>query len=184
MLTIEIPEQVDECWDEENDEFLYTTIAPPETITLEHSLVAISLWESKWNKPFLDSKEKTDEEFLDYIKCMTLTPVSDDVMKRLTTQNIKQIIDYIQAPMTATTFADDKKHHLNKDIVTSELIYYWMVELHIPPEFERWHIKRLLTLIRICEVKQTPAKKMSQKETMAQYAALNNARRKKYHSRG
>ena len=110
--------------------------------------------------------------------------VSNDVYKSLTLENFREISDYINAPMTATTFSDDKTKKTNREIVTAELIYYWMVSLNIPFECEKWHIKRLLTLIRVCEIKNNPPKKRSRREIMSRNAALNAARKKQLNTKG
>lgn len=181
MLQICVPGE--EFWNQKTEEF----VSGPDTIiSLEHSLISISKWESKWHKSFLSNKEPKDEELMDYIKCMTITPnVSDDVYKRLTRENIDQILKYINDPMTATTITErDTGRRRGSEIITSELIYYWMVALQIPFECQKWHINRLLMLIRICGIKNQPDKKMSKKSTMQQNAALNAARRQKLHSRG
>ena len=184
MLRITIPAPMTEDWDEVNEEFVYRPAGKEQTLCLEHSLVSISKWESKWCKPFLSS-EKTDEEFLDYIKCMTISPnVPDDVYGRLTLDNFKEIEKYVNATMTATTFRDDKTKKSNREIVTSELIYYWMIALNIPFECEKWHIKRLLTLIRVCEVKNGTTKKRSKRDIMSRNAALNAARRQQLNTKG
>lgn len=181
MLQIKIPAR--ESWDEKREEFV--TTYQEQTLQLEHSLVSISKWEAKWCKPFLDNKkEKTYEETLDYIKCMTITQnVKDEVYDRLTTANIKDINDYIKADMTATTFRDSKQG-TSRETITSELIYYWMISCNIPMECQKWHINRLLTLIRVCNVKSGPQKKMSKREIASQYASLNAARRQQFNSRG
>lgn len=153
-------------------------------ITLEHSLLSISKWESKWKKPFLSSS-KTQEEVIDYIKCMTITKgVSSNIYYMLTEKNINDIQKYIEDPMTATTFSKNNLTEHNRDIITSEIIYYWMISLNIPIEFEKWHINRLLTLIRICNIKNAPPKKMSAHDIMSRNSALNAARRKKMNSKG
>lgn len=180
MLQITIPST--ELWDEQKEEFVYTK---EKTLQLEHSLVSISKWESKWNKSFLSSKEKTTEEIIDYIRCMTITQnVDPEVYTRLSNRTIQQIYDYINAPMTATVFSDTGRKGGNRDVITSELIYYWMIALNIPFECQKWHLNRLLTLIRVCEIKNAPPKKMSKRETMRRNAALNAARRKKYNTKG
>ena len=181
MLRIEIPINP-EGWDEKKQEFV-----KPKTqiLQLEHSLVSLSKWESKWCKPFFSNEEKSYEEVLDYIKCMTITQnVDPEVYNHLTESNITDINNYINAPMTATTFTNDKGHGNNREIITSERVYYWMIALNIPVEFQKWHINRLLTLIRVCEIKNSPQKKMSKNEIMSRNAALNEARRKKLNSRG
>lgn len=176
MLTITIPSR--ELWDEKTQEFVYTK---EQTIQLEHSLVSISKWESKWHKPFLTKNEKTNEEIIDYVKCMTITQnVNPSVYKYLSIENIEQINQYIDNPMTATVFRNDKSEKANREIITSELIYYWMIALHIPPEYQKWHLNRLMTLIRVCNIKNTPKKKKSTKELLRERASINAARRKKH----
>lgn len=181
MLRIVVPLSV-EGWDEEKEEFVK---AKEQVLQLEHSLVSISKWESKWCKPFLTADEKTEEEILDYIKCMTLTQnVDPDVYMHLTKENVEQINNYINAPMTATTFTDDKQKGRNREIVTSEVIYYWMTALQIPPEYQKWHLNRLMTLIRVCNIKNAPPKKMGKRDIMSQNARLNAARRQRLNTRG
>ena len=180
MLEITIP--AIELWDEEKHEFINKK---EQTLQLEHSLVSLSKWESKWCKSFLYTKEKTFEETLDYIKCMTITQnVSDDVYTRLTNKNIEDINNYIAAPMTATVFYDNKNQGGKNETVTAELIYYWMISLNIPFECQKWHLNKLITLIRVCNVKNTPPKKMSKRELMSRNASLNAARRKQLNTRG
>ena len=181
MLRITIPDE--ESWDEGREEFIVTWKG--RTLQLEHSLISLSKWESKWCKPFLSKKGMSEEESLDYIKMMTITPnVSDETYSHLTKENIDQITSYINAPMTATTFSEDKNSKKNNEIVTAELIYYWMIALNIPLEWEKRHLNRLLTLIRVCNIKNAPPKKKSKREIMSQNAALNAARRKQLNSRG
>lgn len=173
-----------EKYDEHHNEFIYTK---EQHLQLEHSLVSLSKWESKWHKPFLGSNDKTDEETIDYIRCMTLTQnVDPAVYYSIKQQTIKQITDYINDPMTATWFVDDnsKKKGSNSEVVTSELIYYWMITLNIPVEFQKWHLNRLLTLVKVCNLKNSPPKKMSRREIMSRNKALNESRRKAANSRG
>ncbi len=180
MLKITVP--ATEYWDEINEEFIYKK---EQTLQLEHSLVSLSKWESKWHKAFLGKQEKTEEEIIDYVRCMTLTQnVDPSVYFRLSNENYAAINSYIEAPMTATCFADEKQKGGQKETVTSELIYYWMIALNIPVEFQKWHLNRLLTLIRVCSIKNSPPKKHSRKEIMSRNAALNAARRSKYNSKG
>lgn len=175
MLQLEV-QIVPERWDEKTEKFIEPKIIK---LQLEHSLISISKWESKWCKPFLSKDDKTVEETLDYIKFMTLTKnVNPDVYNHLTYANLAEINKYIEAPMTATFFSEDKTGKRSNEIVTSELIYYWMIALNIPFECQKWHLNRLLTLVRVCNVKNAPPKKMSKRETAQQYAALNAARRK------
>lgn len=150
-------------------------------LVLEHSLVSISKWEAKWHKPFLSKEDKSFEETLDYIKCMTITQnVDPNVYMLLTKENIKEINDYISDPMTATWFNEDPTSQSKKNSkqITSELMYYWMVALNIPWEAQKWHFNRFLTLIRICNIENQPSKKLSKKQIMSKNAALNAARRK------
>ena len=180
MLRITIPAA--ELWDEVSQEFV---TMKEQTLQLEHSLVSLSKWESKWNKAFLGKQEKTSEEVLDYVRCMTITQnVKPDVYKCLTPENIEQINNYIDAPMTATHFSNEKQGGVNRETVTSELIYYWMIALNIPFECQKWHLNRLLTLIKVCNIKNTPPKKMSRQQIMSRNAALNAVRRKQMNSRG
>lgn len=181
MLTIEVPISP-EGWDEVKEEFVE---AKTQTLQLEHSLVSLSKWESKWNKSFLSNKEKTYEETKDYIRCMTITQnVDPEVYNCLRNSDIDKVNQYIQAPMTATTFMEDKSGKGNREVITSELIYYWMIALNIPFECQKWHLNRLLTLIRVCNIKNTPPKKRSKRDIMNQNAALNAARRKRLNSKG
>lgn len=138
----------------------------------------------KWNKPFLSSNDKTDEEILDYIRCMTVTQnVDKNVYYRLSKENIEKINNYINLPMTATTFSD-KNASRNKETITAEIVYYWMIALNIPFECQKWHLNRLLTLVKVCSVKNTPPKKMSKSEIFNRNRALNASRRKALGSKG
>lgn len=180
MLQITIPAV--ELWDERNQEFVSTK---EQTLQLEHSLVSISKWESKWNKAFLSSKEKSFEETVDYVRCMTITKnVDPSVYKFLTNENIAEINQYIEAPMTATYFMESDNKKSGSEKITSELIYYWMITLNIPVEFEKWHLNRLLTLVKVCNIKNSPSKKMSKSEVMRRNAKLNAERRAQLHSKG
>lgn len=172
-----------EGWDEAKEEFIE---AEQQTILLEHSLISLSKWESKWRKSFLSHPDKTDEEILDYIKCMTITPnVKPEVYNGITNEHMRLINDYISAPMTATCFSEkEQKGRLNNEIVTSELVYYWMIALNIPFECQKWHLNRLLTLIRVCNIKNQPPKKMSKSAVKSRNAALNAKRRQQLNSKG
>lgn len=182
MLTIEIP-ITQEGWDEVKQEFVEPKT---QTLQLEHSLISLSKWESKWHKPFYSTKEMTNEEVLDYVKCMTLNKnVDSDVYNHLTRENVKMVMDYIGDPMTATTFGKESKGANNREIVTSELIYYWMIASNIPFDpCQKWHLNRLITLIRVCGIKNTPPKKRSKRDIMSRNAALNAARRQQMNSKG
>lgn len=179
MLTITIPAA--EAWDEIKQEFIYVNET---TLELEHSLVSLSKWESKWQKAFLSSKDKTDEEILDYIRCMTITQnVNPNIYNYINSNNMTEINRYIAAPMTATVFSD-KNNKPSYEIITAELIYYWMIALNIPFECQYWHLNRLLTLIKVCNIKNSPKKKMSKRDIMSRNAALNAARRKQLNTTG
>lgn len=180
MLRITVPAS-NELWDEKNQMFV---TAKEQTLQLEHSLVSLSKWESKWCKAFFNS-DKTPEELVDYIKCMTLARnVPPEVYERLTAENIREINDYIEAPMTATYFSQEQRTGNSREVITAELIYYWMIALNIPFECQKWHINRLLTLIRVCNIKNQPAKKMSRRDILSRNAQLNAARRAKLNTKG
>lgn len=179
MLYITVPEA--EYFDDLKEEFIYVKET---TLCLEHSLVSLAKWESKWNKPFLSNTNKTDEEIVDYIRCMTITQnVNPLVYLGLTRANYSQINEYIDAPMTATWFSKKQKQSRQREIITAEIIYYWMVSLNIPFECQKWHLNRLLTLVRVCNEKNNP-QKMSRKEQIAQQRELNAARKKQMNTKG
>ena len=177
MLTLVVPET--ELFDEVRNEFIFVK---EQKLTLEHSLLSLSKWESKWHKPFLSKKEKTREETLDYLRCMTINSVDEEVYACLTPKMIERIDAYIGDSMTATTFSDKKRP--SHETITAELIYYWMVALNIPFECQKWHLNRLLTLVEVCSIKNQPPKKMSPRAIMQRNAALNASRRKALHSKG
>lgn len=180
MLQIIVPGI--EFWDEQKEEFVCTD---PQLLELEHSLESISKWESRWNKAFISKRDKSYEETIDYIKCMTLTEnVNPDVYTRLSKEHFSQVEKYISAPMTATYFAKTESGKANNEVVTAELILYWMISLQIPFECRHWHLNRLLALIRVCNTKNQPPKKTSKRELASRYAAQNAARRKRLNSRG
>lgn len=184
-LTIHIPSR--EIYNEETNEF-FNVVGT--TLKLEHSLVSISKWEAKWKKPFINQENKTREETIDYIKCMTLTQNVDDMVYNfLTNENLKQINDYISDPMTATWFSEETKRGIRgrNRIVTSELIYYWMIALQIPVEFQKWHLNRLITLIQVCNEEQkqaTNGKKIPKREILSRNHAINEARKAALHTKG
>ena len=178
MLKIAIPET--EYWDSVNERFINLK---PQVLSMEHSLISISKWESKWHKPFNSDDKKTYEESLDYLRCMTLTPnVNPLIYRAIPDEAIARIDAYIHDPMTATTIKDTGNRK-SREVVTSELVYYWMITLGIPMECQKWHFNRLLTLIRVCEAKNNP-KKMGRREALEQQRALNRARRAKYNTKG
>ena len=178
MLHITVP--ATELFDESTQEFITTK---EHKLTLEHSLVSLSKWEAMYCKPFLSKDEKTFEESIDYIKCMCTTQnIDDSIFKLLTTDNISEINAYIEAPMTATWYKRESSSQGR--VVTSELIYYWMITLNIPFECQKWHLNRLLTLINVCNLENQPKKKMNKKELYSRNAEINAARKAKMNSKG
>lgn len=168
-----------------NEETLEFTTVPEQKLVLEHSLVSLSKWESKWKKPYLSKVDKTEEELTDYIRCMTITQnVNQECYKCLTTECINKVITYIEDPMTATTINEQPSKKGPGPIITAELIYYWMIALNIPHEYEKWHLNRLLTLIRVCNIENSPPKKMGKKEQMIRNHNLNKARQKALNTKG
>lgn len=185
MLEITIPEV--ELFIEGKNEF-YTVQATK--LTLEHSLLSVKKWEAKWHKPFL-GQDKSMDEIKDYIRCMTISTnpkqVDPLLYRFMPYPQIEKVVDYIKDSMTATWFSDRDTMgapKIQREVVTAEIIYYWMVTLQIPVEFEKWHLNQLMTLIRVINEKNKPAKKMSKKETAKYNAELNRARRAKYHTKG
>ncbi len=182
MLEITIPST--EYFDDRNNCFIQTR---EQKLRLEHSLVSLSKWESKWHKPFLSIKaeKRTWEETVDYVRCMTITQnVDPDIYYALTDGNIKEIEKYISDPMTATWFNNKNNDRPSRQVVTSEIIYYWMIKQDIPFQCEKWHLNRLMALIRVCNEMDSGGKKMSKKDIYRQNRALNSARKKKYNTRG
>ena len=187
MLQITIPSSPEiELWDYEKEEFVYKKAVKEQKLQLEHSLVSLSKWESKWCKPFLSEEKMTEEESIDYIRCMTITQnVQPEVYDNIPSSIIEEVSEYISKPMTATWFSDNAKkgRKTSNEKVTAELIYYWMIALNIPMKCEKWHLNRLLTLIRVCDIKNAPPKKMSKRQILSQNAAINASRRKQMHTK-
>ena len=189
MLRIRIPDQPQEqLWHETNEQFVYRPGVKGCELCLEHSLLSVSKWEALWCKPFLDNKDRTVEETLSYIECMTVTPsnVDPEVYKRIPQSEYDRVNEYINNPSTATTIGGQKGGGRSAELVTSELIYYWMTACNIPFECQKWHLNRLLTLIRICEIKNDPKgqKKMTSNEIRKDYDRINEQRRRAMHSKG
>lgn len=184
MIEITIP--ATDGWDSRKEEFV--EIEPACTIQLEHSLVSISKWEAKHHKFYFGKTEKTDAEIMDYIRCMLVKKVDPKVLKRLSVENVEQIKDYIEDKMTATTFREDTTkgagRTVNGEQISSELLYYYMFSLNIPIDCQKWHINRLIALIRVFGVKNNPPKKMNKQDYAKWQSELNNARRAKLNTKG
>lgn len=180
MLRIIVP--ISEGFDEETGKFVTSEGL---VLDLEHSLVSMSKWEAKWEKPFLAPEPKTDDQVLDYIRMMILGEIPpDQLLSHLSAENVKEIDQYINAKMTATWFNDNQVTRRSQEAVTSEVIYYWMITLGIPFECQNWHLNRLLTLIKVCNLKNQPKKKMTRSDAMRQQRELNAQRRQAMGSTG
>lgn len=180
MLSITVPGH--ELFNDETEEFVTEGDV---RLELEHSLASLSKWESLWEKPFLGGVEKSTEEATSYIKCMCLTPdIPPEVFLRLSQQNLQEINDYINAKMTATWFKEVAKSRNAPEIITAELIYYWMIALQIPFETQYWHLERLFTLIKVVNLKNAPVKKTPRADLAAQRRELNAKRKAEYGTKG
>lgn len=180
MLQLTIPEG--QLWDEASEEFIYVKET---TLQLEHSLISLHKWESKWKKAFLGKQERTFEETIDYIKCMTMTQnVNPLVYTFITNEHIKQVNDYIADSMTATHVKKDKVTKSSRQTVTAELIYYWMIAYNIPFECRKWHLNQLLTLVDVCHAETSPKKNRNKKDIASEYRALNAARKQQLGTKG
>ena len=180
-IRIHIPKT--ELWDPLKEEFV---TVKEQTLLLEHSLLSVDKWESKWKKSYISTEKKTPAEVLDYVRCMTITKDVDPyTYYAIPAEEFKRIDEYIRDPMTATTFTDRRESKSRKrDIITSEIIYWQMTQLNIPMEWEKRHLNKLLTLIQVGAIKSEPPKKMSKGDIMRENKALNAARRAKFKSRG
>lgn len=178
-IKIKIPSQ--EFYDEKKGEFF--NVRETE-LTLEHSLYSLSKWESKWHIPYMTS-EKTNEQALDYLRCMTITQnVDPEIYKYIPDTELLRIKAYTEDPMTATKITEEEGKGHSKKVLTSEVIYFYMLSYNIPADFDKWHLNRLLTLIRVFNEENKPKKKMSKQQAISRYASLNAARRAKLNSKG
>ena len=181
MLQVTIPAA--ELYDHKNEEFIETK---EQKLQLEHSLVSMARWESKWKKPFLGSttKSKTQAESLDYIRCMTLTQnVDPKIYSFIPDTIVEEVAKYIDDPMTATVLPKQQSKGA-REVITAEIIYYWMISFNVPFECQKWHLNRLLTLINVCSIKNSPKKKMSSSEIASRNRALNAERLKNLNTKG
>jgi hypothetical protein len=180
VLRIVVPGE--ELYNQETE--MFETVGDVE-LEMEHSLISMSKWESKFQKPFLTKVEKSPEEILAYIEAMIISPIyPQDTLSRLSRENVSQINDYIESKQSATTFGEMPERKGRGEIITSELIYYWMVAFNIPFECEYWHLNRLFALIRICNIKNSKPKKMSRNEIASRNRELNAIRKAQYNTSG
>lgn len=180
MLQVTIPGV--EYYDEDTESFVETK---SQALSLEHSLVSLAKWESKWKKPFLGKEPRTPAESADYVRCMTLTQnVNPEAYDNIPPEVFQQVDEYINDSMTATWFNNRQQKRSRSEVITAELIYYWMVALNIPFECQKWHLNRLITLIQVCNLKNAPEKKMSKKQILENNRALNESRRQQMRTKG
>lgn len=180
MLRIVIP--ACELFNEATEEFVNLEEL---SVDLEHSLVSLSKWESEWEVPFLGKTDKTEEQALSYIKMMIVNPEpAPEIYGRITNENINAVNEYINMRMTATWVNDPPSARAGRETITAELIYYWMIALGIPLECESWHLNKLLTLIKVCNLKNAPKKKMNSAEIANKQREMNAQRRAQMGSRG
>ena len=181
-ISIKIPDT--ELWDPTKEEFIQVK---GQVLTLEHSLLSVDKWESKWKKPYLSDEKKTALEVLDYIRCMTITKnVNPFIYYAIPSEELERSNTYISDSMTATTINNrkDQRGSRKRDIITSEIIYWQMTQLNIPLEWEKRHLNKLLTLIQVAAIKSESPQKMSKNDIAKQNSRLNAARRKRLGSRG
>lgn len=184
MITVTIPPS--EVYDQKNN--MFYKVDKPVTIQLEHSLISVQKWESKWGKSFLGTKKKTQAETIDYLRCMCMTPnVKDDIFYCIPQKEINRIASYIEAPMTALVFrgVGTGTTPRKREIVTADIIYYWMISYNIPSEYRKWHLNQLLTLIQVFNEKNAPKKKRrSRMDILNDYKSINEANRALFNTKG
>jgi hypothetical protein len=185
MLTITVPPT--ELFNDETQKFIY--VKEETTLVLEHSLVSLSKWEQTWEKPFLGKEDRTLDETIDYVRCMTLSPENppEEVYRAIPNKTLNEIGEYINKKMTATWFNEipGQKKPQSGEVITAEIIYYWLIALQIDFQVQNWHLNRLLTLIRVVNIKNDPKKKMMPKrDAAAQQRLLNEQRRARFNTKG
>lgn len=181
MLTLELGAL--DYFDESKGRFV---TRKPRKLTLEHSLRSLARWESKWKVPFISDKPKTREQSLDYVSCMCANcSIDEETLSMLTPADMDKINKYIEDSMTATTInRRGPKKPGRREIITAEIIYWWMIQYGIPPEYEKWHLNRLLTLVEVCSAKQATPQKMGKREQLAQQRMLNESRKARLNTKG
>lgn len=171
-----------ELYDEKKGQFI---IVKPQAVRLEHSLIAISKWEAFYKKPFLTRGRKSVSESVYYIQCMTLTSGVDPLVYNFVdSSTLAKVAKYIDDPMSATRVRERQNGPPNREVMTSEVIYYYMIAFNIPMECQKWHLNRLITLIRVCGIKSQPGKKMNSRQVMTQNRELNELRKKQLNTTG
>lgn len=181
MLTLQVL-MSDELYDEKTHTFIEPEVF---SLELEHSLASLSKWESREEIPFLGKEEKTSKQILDYVRDMIVTPDAPSaVFDKLSPKNLSDINDYINAKMSATWINELEPSRSNQQIITAEVIYFWMISLQIPFECQHWHLNRLITLVRVCNEKNKPQKKMNRQAALERQRQLNASRRSKHGTRG
>lgn len=155
------------------------------TLKFEHSLLSISKWEAKYKKAFLGTTQKTPIEMIEYYEEMLVSPANRELVYLLEPDQLEELTNYVNSQRTASSVPDlDGRPSPFREIVTSELIYYWMVALNIPFEAEKWHLSRLMMLIRITNFKQTPPEKQNKAQMMAKMREINEQRKAQYNTTG
>lgn len=175
MLELHISET--ELWDPVSEKFL---LVKEQSLPLEHSLLSISKWEEKWHKPMplINNERLSGDEFLDYVRCMTISRNPDPLVYRcITAREVEAIMAYINDPHTATWFGNEKSGGNDKRPLTTELIYHLMFAFGVSKECEKWHLNRLMTQLRVEYEESKPSKKKTPAEIAERHRMLNAKRR-------
>lgn len=187
MLRIVVGEMLTESFDESTSTIVNVKSGGIATVELEHSLASLSKWESKWEKPFLGKEDKTPEETLDYVRCMVIDPnFTEELLMQFSAENFQAVNAYINSKQTATTVGVKPDTPGKAEVITAEIIYYWMVALNVPFECQHWHLERLFSLIQVCNIKNAPEKsnKVTKVDDLSRRRAMNEARKRQMQSRG